>query len=79
MLRLVGRLDAGEHLTLLITQVKLQTQQFVGAIDGLGVDDACHAQFDVEKVIDADVLLGFVHGVIVAVAGRFSAAFGLIQ
>ena len=53
-LRVVGRLDAGEHLARFAADVELQLEQLVRAFDVLGVDDARDAQLDLHEVVDRD-------------------------
>ena len=53
--RIVGRLDAGEHLARAErADVERQLQQLVRAFDMLGVDDVRDAQVDLGEVVDAD-------------------------
>src|SRR3990170_3700393 len=52
--RLVGGLDAGEHLARGAAEIERQPQQLVGAIDALGAGDSRHAQVELVEVLDAD-------------------------
>src|SRR5210317_1129943 len=63
--RIVRRLDTGEHVTLLVTQIQRQGKKFVGAFNRLGMRNARNAKVDLHEVVDADEFVfcfGFGHG-----------------
>ena len=58
--QLFGRVplgDAGENLALLVAEIDLEAEEFVGLGDALGDEDLRDAQLDPGEVVDADVEL----------------------
>ena len=51
--RAIRRLDAGEHgARPIVADVERELEQFVGAVDVLGVDDSRDAQIDLVEFVD---------------------------